>query len=161
MAMVYEQGELFAEASEAELEQTEFYLERYRDMILFIQDFEENEADMTQVAIDGESVRRLSADELHADKTANAVIITEKQRWTYGRYRVYTQMIFRAYNLIRNPDVKKVIKARFIEGHTRSNTILFTYATGSTVDRHIKKGTKMIANSLSQMGFFDEILKRN
>lgn len=159
--MAYEQGELFAEASEGEIAQTEFYLERYRDMILFIEDFNGFQSEMAQVAIDGESARRLSADELHADKTANAVILTEKQKWMYGRYRVYTFMIFRAYNLIRHQGIKKVIKARFIEGHTRGNTILFTYETGSTVDRYIERGTKMIANSLAQMGFFDEILKRN
>lgn len=159
--MAYEQGELFAEASEEEIAQTEFYLDRYRDMILFIEDFNGFQSEMAQVAIDGESARRLSADELHADKTANAVILTEKQKWMYERYRVYTFMIFRAYNLIRHQGIKKVIKARFIEGHTRGNTILFTYESGSTVDRYIERGTKMISNSLHQMGFFDEILKRN
>ncbi|MFF2909992.1 hypothetical protein [Paenibacillus sp. NPDC057934] len=161
--MAYEQGELFAEASEEEIAQTEFYLERYRDMILFIADFEGNEADMAQVAVDGESARRLSVDDLHADKTANAVILNEKQKWMYERYRVYTFMIFRAYNLIRDPDVKEVIRVRFIQGHSRKETILFTRrgTAASTVDRYIEKGIKMVANSLNQMGFFDEILKRN
>ncbi|WP_342435935.1 hypothetical protein NSS79_20650 [Paenibacillus sp. FSL L8-0436] len=159
--MSYKQGELFAEASEDEIAETEFYLERYRDMILFIEDFNGFQAEMAQVAVDGESARRLSADELYADKTANAVILTEKQKWMYERYRVYTFMIFRAYNLIRHQGIKKVIKALFIDGHNRSNTILFTYVSGSTVDRYIEKGIKMIANSLNQMGFFEEILKRN
>ncbi|MEK3868075.1 hypothetical protein MHH60_31960 [Paenibacillus sp. FSL H7-0716] len=161
MAIAYEQGELFATASDKEIEETEFYLERYRDMILFIEDFNGFQSEMAQVAVDGEVARRLSADELYADKTANAVILTEKQKWMYERYRVYTFMIFRAYNLIPHQGIKKVIKARFIEGHNRSNTILFTYSSGSTVDRYIERGTKMIANSLVQMGFFDEILKRN
>ncbi|MFF2016238.1 hypothetical protein [Paenibacillus sp. NPDC058177] len=161
--MAYEQGELFAEASDKEISETEFYLERYKDMMLFIADFEGNEADMAQVAIDGESARRLSVDDLHADKTANAVILNEKQKWMYERYRVYTFMIFRAYNLIRDPDVKEVIRVRFIQGHSRKETILFTRrgTAASTVDRYIEKGIKMVANSLNQMGFFDEILKRN
>ncbi|GIO33663.1 hypothetical protein J2TS6_48040 [Paenibacillus albilobatus] len=37
-----------------------------------MQDFEKFEADLKQVAIDGESARRIDQDELHADKTANA-----------------------------------------------------------------------------------------
>ncbi len=161
--MVWEQGELFAEASEEEIAQTEFYLERYKDMTLFISDYNKFENEMAGVAVDGEVARRLSADELHADKTANAVILNEKQKWMYERYRVYTYMIFRAYNLIRDQEVKKVLNARFIQGHSRRDTILFMCkgTSASTVDRYIERGIKMISNSLHQMGFFDEILKRN
>ncbi|GGF82886.1 hypothetical protein GCM10010912_29980 [Paenibacillus albidus] len=163
MAMAYEQGELFAEASEVEITETEFYLERYKDMILFMDDFDKFEQEMAQVAVDGESARRLSVAELHADKTANAVILNEKQKWMYERYRVYTYMIIRAFNLIRDPEVKEVMRVRFIQGHSRKETILFTRrgTAASTVDRYIEKGIKMIANSLHQMGFFEEILKRN
>lgn len=159
--MAWEQGELFEEASEEEIAQTVFYLERYKDMTLFIADFDKYEKEMAQVAVDGESARRLASNELHADKTANAVILTEKQKWMYERYRVYTYMIYRAFNLIRDQRIKKVMNARFIQGHSRKDTILFTYESGSTVDRYIEKGTAMIANTLHQMGFFDEILKRN
>lgn len=161
--MSWEQGELFTEASEEEIAETEFYLERYKDMTIFIDDFKKFEEEMAQVAIDGESARRLSADELHADKTANAVILTEKQKWMYERYRVYTFMIMRAFNLIRDKEIKEVMNARYIQGYSRKETIMFTRrgTAASTVDRYIERGIKMIANSLHQMGFFEEIVKRN
>ncbi|MEK4141134.1 hypothetical protein NYE59_26670 [Paenibacillus sp. FSL L8-0323] len=161
MAMVWEQGELFAVASKKEVKSTEFYLGKYTSMKIFMSDFENHQSDLAQVAIDGEAARRIDQDELHADKTANAVILTEKQKWVYERYRVYTYMIYRAYSQILDPDVKEIIGVRFIQGFTRKQTILFTRqgTSASTVDRYIEKGIRSIANSLHQMGFFDEVLK--
>ena len=41
-------------------------------------DFEKYQKELAQVAIDGEA-RRIDQEDLHADKTANAVILTENR----------------------------------------------------------------------------------
>ena len=42
-------------------------------------DFEKYQKELAQVAIDGEATRRIDQEDLHADKTANAVILTENR----------------------------------------------------------------------------------
>lgn len=157
--MVWGQGELFATATKKELEQTEFYLGKYKYMKIFMTDFEKHKSEMAQVAIDGEVARRIDQEDLHADKTANAVILMEKQKWVYGRYQCYTTMINRAHGQILDPEVKEAIEIRFIQGYTRKETILFMRrgVAHSTVDRRINEGITTIANTLKVMGFFDEI----
>lgn len=160
--MIWGQGELFAKASEQEIKQTEFYLKKFRDMTLFMSDFENNQAEMAQVAIDGEVARRIDQEDLHADKTANAVILTEKQVWVYGQYKKISAMIMQAYRLIRDDEVREAVDLRFIKGYTRKETIMFLRRgeAASTVDRRITEGVMSIANSLKLTGFFDEIMKR-
>jgi len=155
--MVWEQGELFATASKQEIEQTEFYLSKYTNMIALMQDFESFEQDLKQVAIDGEVARRIDQEDLHADKTANAVILNEKQKWVYRQYVQYTQMIRSAHTQIIDPEVKEAIEIRFIKGYSRKETILFMRhgAAHSTVDRRIDEGIKSVANILKIMGLFD------
>ncbi|WP_036634654.1 hypothetical protein [Paenibacillus massiliensis] len=160
--MIWGQGELFAEASEQEIKQTEFYLKKFRDMTLFMKDFENYRAEMAQVAVDGEAARRIDQDDPHADKTANAVILTEKQIWVYGQYKKISAMLMQAYRLILDEEVKEVVALRFIQGLTRKETIMFLRRgeAASTVDRRITEGVRCIANSLKLTGFFDEIMKR-
>ena len=77
--MAWGQGELFAKASEDEIQTTEFYLSNFKSMQLFMSDFEKYQKELAQVAIDGEAARRIDQEDLHADKTANAVILTENR----------------------------------------------------------------------------------
>ncbi|AJS59869.1 hypothetical protein [Paenibacillus sp. IHBB 10380] len=162
MAMVWGQGELFAIASKEEIQQTEFYLGKYKSMTLFMTDFENYEREMKQVAIDGEVARRIDQEDLHADKTANAVILIEKQKWVYNQYRKYKLMIDRAHSQILDDDAKEAIDIRFIKGYSRKETIMFMRrgVAHSTVDRRIDDGIVSIANTLKLSGFFEEISEK-
>lgn len=128
-------------------------------MRLFMQDFENHEKEMAQVAIDGEAARRIDQEDLHADKTANAVILNQKQRWVYSQYKIFTELLYRAYNQIIDLEVKEAIRFRFIEGYSRKETIMFMRRgeAASTVDRRIETGIESVANSLKLTGFYDYI----
>lgn len=156
--MSWGQGELFPEANIEEIQRTKFLLGKYTNMISLMQDFEKFENDLKQTTIDGEVARRIDQDELHADKTANATILIEKQRWVYQRYQFYTQQLERAYTLIQDPDAKKAIDYRYIQGYSHKETLLFfRYGlSDSTIRRKILEGTESIANTLKLMGFFEQ-----
>ena len=57
-------------------------------MIRCIQDYEEHAVDLRKAIREGDAARRLSDDDLHADKTANAVILMVKQKWIYDEYKL-------------------------------------------------------------------------
>lgn len=156
--MAWGQGELFPTANETEIQRTKFLLGKYTKMIALMQDFEKFEADLKQVAIDGEAARRIDQDELHADKTANATILIEKQRWVYQQYRFYTQQLRRAWALIQDEDEKKAIDYRYIQGYSYKETLLFFRhsLSESTIRRKIFDGVESMANTLKLMGFFEQ-----
>ncbi|MUG45509.1 hypothetical protein [Paenibacillus woosongensis] len=158
MAMAWEQGELFPKASEQEIQRTKFLLGKYTSMISLMRDFEENEQDLKQVAIDGEVARRIDQEDLHADKTANATIMIEKQRWVYQQYKFYTTQLLRAWGLIQDPDEKRAVEYRYIQGYSPKETVLFFRhsMSDSTIRRKIDDGVKSMANSLKLMGFFEQ-----
>ncbi|WP_254778058.1 hypothetical protein [Paenibacillus sp. cl141a] len=108
MAMTWGQGELFPKANKAEIQRTKFLLGKYKEMTMLMQDFEKFQQDLKQVAIDGEAARRIDQEDLHADKTANATILIEKQRWVYKQYKFYTQQLQRAFGLIQDEDERKL-----------------------------------------------------
>lgn len=83
-----------------------------------MQDFEKFEQDLKQVAIDGEAARRIDQEDLHADKTANATILIEKQRWVYQQYQFYTHQLRRAISLIQDDDERKAIDYRYMQGYS-------------------------------------------
>lgn len=156
--MAWEQGELFPKASEQEIQRTKFLLGKYTSMISLMRDFEENEQDLKQVAIDGEVARRIDQEDLHADKTANATIMIEKQRWVYQQYKFYTTQLLRAWGLIQDPDEKRAVEYRYIQGYSPKETVLFFRhsMSDSTIRRKIDDGVKSMANSLKLMGFFEQ-----
>lgn len=156
--MEWVQGELFSKATKNEIQQTKFLLEKYTNMIALMRDFEAFGQELAQVAVDGEVGRRIDQDDLHADKTANAVILTEKQKWVYEQYRFYTTMLRRAVGLIRDEEAKKAIDYRYIQGYSRKETILFFRhgLSDSTIDRRIDEGITSIANTLKLLGFFEQ-----
>ncbi|GIO71566.1 hypothetical protein J27TS7_10800 [Paenibacillus dendritiformis] len=157
MAMEWAQGELFSKATDAEIQRAKFLLEKYIHMVALMRDFEAFEQELAQVAVDGETGRRIDQDDLHADKTANAVILTEKQKWVYEQYRFYTTMLRRAAGLIQDEDAKRAVEYRFFQGYSRKETILFFRRglSDSTIDRRIEEGTTSIANTLKLLGFFE------
>lgn len=156
--MAWGQGELFPTANETEIQRTKFLLGKYTKMIALMQDFEKFEADLKQVAIDGEAARRIDQDELHADKTANATILIEKQRWVYQQYQFYTQQLQRAWALIQDEDEKKAIDYRYLQGYSYTETLLFfrRSLSDSTIRRKIAEGAESMANTLKLMGFFEQ-----
>ncbi|WP_433943387.1 hypothetical protein [Paenibacillus sp. SN-8-1] len=158
MAMAWGQGELFAQASKEEIQRTKFLLSKYTSMLSLMSDFEKFEKDLKQVAVDGEAARRIDEDDLHADKTANAAILIEKQRWVYQRYQFYTHQLFRAWRLIQNEEAKRAVEYRFILGHSYKETLLFfrRSTSDSTVRRKIIEGTVSMGNTLKLMGFFEQ-----
>ncbi|AZS15345.1 hypothetical protein [Paenibacillus lutimineralis] len=158
MAMAWEQGELFPKASEQEIQRTKFLLGKYTSMISLMKDFEGYEQELRQVAIDGEVARRIDQEDLHADKTANATIMIEKQRWVYQRYKFYTTQLRRSWALIQDEDEKKAIDYRYIQGYSYKETLLFfrRSLSDSTIRRKIDDGAKSMANSLKLMGFFEQ-----
>lgn len=157
--MVWGQFELFSEATRQEIQKTKFLLKKYTNMIALMQDYERFEKDLALVAVDGEVGRRIDAEDHHADKTANAVILTEKQKWVYEQYRFYTSMLQRAAGLIQDEDAKKAIEYRFFQGYSRKETILFFRRglSNSTIDRRIDEGILSIANTLKLLGFFERL----
>lgn len=156
--MAWEQGELFPKASEQEIQRTKFLLGKYTRMVEIMKDFDEHEHALKQVAIDGEVARRIDQEDLHADKTANATILIEKQRWVYKQYQFYTTQLFRAWGLIQDPDEQRAVEYRYIQGYSYKETLLFFRRTlsDSTIRRKIDDGTKSMANSLKLMGFFEQ-----
>ncbi|MNB67215.1 hypothetical protein D3C81_683160 [compost metagenome] len=154
----WESGVLFPEANKAEVARTKALLMEYRKMRLVMEDYEKHRKDLEQVAIDGEAARRIDQDEVHADKTANAVIVAEKQRWVYEQYRYRQTAIVRAYSLILSEDVKRAIQHRYFDGHSLKETCLFFgyYEKSSTIRSWVDKGIVAIANNLKLLGFFDK-----
>lgn len=156
--MVWQQDELFPTASETEIQRTKFLLCKCKSMLLLMNDYEKFTRDMQQVATDGEVARRIDQDELHADKTVNAVILIEKQRWVYEQYQLYTGVIRRATSLIQDKEARDAIQHRYIEGHSFKETILFfRYGlSDSTIRRKLDEGIRSISNTLKLMGFFEK-----
>ncbi len=103
---------------------------------------------MEQVAIDSEVARRIEQDEFHADKTANAVLLAEKQRWLiWDMYQLRTTALKRAHSLILDNDVKKAAHYRFMEGYSTKETCLFFGydEKDSTIKRRVREGITIIA----------------
>ncbi|GIQ67436.1 hypothetical protein XYCOK13_02600 [Xylanibacillus composti] len=151
------QTELFPTASEAEIRRTKFLLSKYKSMRMLMDDFERYEADLRQVAVDGEVSRRIDDEDLHADKTANAAVLAEKQRWVYQQYRFYTSQLQRAAGLIQDGEARRAIDYRYIQGFSFKETVLFfrQSLSDSTVRRKLAEGTESVANTLKLFGFFE------
>lgn len=154
----WEMVELFPAASETEIARTKTLLDEYRKMRLLMDDFENHKEDMQQIAIDGEVARRVDQDEMHADKTANAVILAEKQRLVYEAYLYRHNALLRAHGLIIDDETKQVIGYRFLQGYTMKETCLFFKRSvgDSTIKRKAKEGIVSMANSLKVLCFFDK-----
>lgn len=156
--MAWGQAELFPKANEAEIQRTKFLLGKYKEMTMLMQDFEKFEKELKQTTIDGEVARRIDQEDLHADKTANATILIEKQRWVYQRYQFYTHQLRRAFSLIQDDDEREAVDYRYMQGYSYKETLLFFRhgLSESTIRRKIAEGTESMANTLKLMGFFEQ-----
>lgn len=156
--MAWGQGELFAKATKQEIQRTKFLLDKYTDMVSLMRDFEQFEQDLQQAGIDGEAARRIDQTDLHADKTANATILIEKQRWVYRQYDFYTHQLERAQRLIKDEEARKAVEYRYIKGCSYKETLLFfrRSLSDSTIRRKLGEGTESVANTLKLMGFFEQ-----
>ncbi|MGG4207014.1 hypothetical protein ABEW60_21960 [Paenibacillus jamilae] len=72
-----------------------------------------------------QSMLELKQTDLHADKTANATILIEKQRWVYKSYQFYTHQLARAQRLIKYEGARKAVDHRYIQGYSNKETLLF------------------------------------
>lgn len=151
------QADLFPVASKGEVRRTKFLLGKYKHMITLMEDFEKHEADLMQVAVDGEVARRIDQEDLHADKTANAAILAEKQRWVYQQYKFYTSHLQRAAALIQDVDARQAVDYRFLKGYRFKETLLFFRhsMSDSTIRRKLEEGAEAVANTLKLLGFFE------
>ncbi|WP_438349916.1 hypothetical protein ACP8HI_04395 [Paenibacillus sp. FA6] len=158
MAMAWGQGELFPKADKMEIQRTKFLLGKYKSMTSLMSDFEKFGQELKQVAIDGESARRIDQEDMHADKTANAAILIEKQRWVYQKYHFYTHQLRRAWGIVQDEDSKKAIDYRYMQGYSYKETLLFFRhgLSDSTIRRKITDGEESMANTLKLMGFFEQ-----
>jgi len=153
------QGELFPSATEKDIKRTKFLLGKYVSMVSIMHDYELHAKDLAQAAVDGESARRIDGDEYYANKTANAVILTEKQRWVYEKYREVTAHVRRAHGLIIDFEERQVVEYRYLEGHSYTETVLAFEKQGmpeATVKRRLNDGIEAIAGSLKLWGALEE-----
>jgi hypothetical protein len=153
----YFQTELFPQITATEITNTVFLLKRYREMELHVRDFEKYEADFIITAVEGESARRISNEEYYANKTANAVILAEKQQLIYKEYKFIIQHIERANGIIVDDDSRKAIYFRYMKCYSYKETLSFFNRSMSsrTLDRKLAAGIISITNTLKLRGMFE------
>ncbi|MBB6689927.1 hypothetical protein H7B90_00785 [Cohnella xylanilytica] len=75
--------------------------------------------------------------------------LAPKQRKAYNAYVIANQAIERSVRLIMDPDIKKAVQMRYIEGVRRKDVVThYRFLDPSTVDRRINRGIESVANSL-------------
>ncbi|MBU7319014.1 hypothetical protein [Paenibacillus oleatilyticus] len=147
-----EQLELFPSITEFDIECTLFLLDQYVYMKMLCIDFEENEDEMYKTDIEGETARRISQEETHADKTSNAVILHEHRKWVYSEYKIATKAVERAHRLLRTEDQRKAIKYRYIEGHPFMIALQFAFMSKSKLRRKLIASIPAMTDSLKLWG---------
>lgn len=147
-----EQLELFPSITEPDIERSLFLLDKYVYMKLFVKDYEEHEHDLYLTDVEGETARRYSEEDTHADKTSNAVIYQQKRKWIYNEYKIATGSIERAHRLILDDEVKKVVHYRYIEGYRPGIAITFIHMSRTTFGRKLNAGIASITDTLKLMG---------
>lgn len=152
---------LFPQVTRIEIEQTIMLLRQYREMELAVRDYELQPDDFIAPAVEGEAARRISSQDVHADKTPNAVIVAENQRFICQEYKTILEAMNRAQRLILDEDAANTIRYRFFEGHDYANATSFFTFSNKTFDRKLKIGIKSMANTLMLWGVLEqEWLKR-
>jgi hypothetical protein len=153
----FQQLELFPLISADEILNTLYLLKRFREMELHVRDFEKYESDFVKTAIEGESARRISNEEYYANKTANAVILVEKQQLIYREYKSIIQHIERANGITVDNDARQAVHYRYMKGYSYKESLLFFSKTMSnrTFDRKLAAGIISIANTLKLRGILE------
>lgn len=157
---LFGQLELYPSINEKDIERTKFLLSKYCRMIKIMKDYENHREDLEATTIEGETARRIEGSDLHADKTANSVILTEKQKWVYGKYKEITAHIRRAHGLIDDHEEKQVIAYRYLEGHPYTKTVVHFESNfemlEETTKRRLRGGIESIADSLKLWGALED-----
>ncbi|MET3846859.1 hypothetical protein [Paenibacillus sp. OAE614] len=81
--------------------------------------------------------------------------LTEQKQKVYLLRKEEVENIELAFNLIQDPEIKRVIEHRYFKIRRYKETVIFYRGkmSDSTVDRYIDKGVEAIADSLKLWGF--------
>lgn len=151
----YEQLELFPSISGSDTDKVQVLLEQYIFMKKFIKEFEENGELLYKADMEGERARKVFADETHADKTANAVILHEIRTWKYNEFMQAVTGIEMGCRMILDDEVKDAIEQRFIRGLPFMRAAREMSMDRSTFRRRLDAGIESIGNTLKLMGILE------
>lgn len=148
------QLELFPSATEEDLTKALRLLKQYVELKLQVDDYKAHEDEIRQTIYEGEIARKLEADELYANKPANAIILAINQKRAAEECEVIRGAIERAVSLIRDEDARKATHFRYIKGYSYSETLMFFNRgiKSTTMDRKLKLGLASVANTLKLWG---------
>lgn len=132
-------------------------LRKYKELKLVVEDFRRHEELLKQTIYNSESTRRLDADELYANKTANAVQLAQNQKRAAEKCDLLRNALERAVDMIGDDESKQAITLRYLKGHTYSETLYYMKRgdKSSTVDRRINDGLLSVAQTLKMWGMLE------
>lgn len=144
------QIELFPLASKEDMTKALNMLKKYPEMKIVVDDYKKYEAELRQTIYEGDIARRIDQDDLHADKTPNAVILAVNQMRAAQECDMVKKTIERAVGLILDPDARQVVHLRYIKGYSYRETMLFMNrgVKSATLDRRLSTGIASVANTL-------------
>lgn len=146
-----------AEVSQEKIIQTKALLMRYKELKLTIEDYENYKEEIEATIYESEVTRRIEQDSLYADKTANAVLLAQRQKEAAEECAFFKKSIDRAITLISNDVEKEAVYLRFIKGMSFKE--LSYKISGlpkcSTAQRRMRRGIKSIASTLDEWGVLD------
>lgn len=150
---------LFPEADAADFEATLNWLKRYREMELAVRDFEQHMEEYQSTVQESESTKKIAGDEYYSNKTANAVILTERQLDIYRQFKFLVFNLDRARRLILYPDAQHAIYLRYIKGYSYKEAFGFyrNQMSDRTFDRLLAKGIRSMANTLKNEGVLEKL----
>jgi hypothetical protein len=148
------QLELFPLANEDDVKQTLHILKQYVELRMQVEDYKNHEEEIRLTIYEGEVARRIDADELYSNKTANAVIVAINQKRAAEECDVIKKAIERAVGLITDSDARIAVSCRYLQGMTYKETLsnMHKGEKSSTMDRKIKFGLASTANTLKLWG---------
>lgn len=145
---------LLAAVGKEDVQKAGGMLKQYCSIKATVDDFKKYEAEIKATIYEGEKARRLSAEELYANKTANAVLLAQNQLVAAQKLELTKASIERAVDMIVDDEVKQVVTCRYIRGFSYSETMSFMGwgIKSATLDRRLKKGVSSVANTLKMWG---------
>lgn len=148
------QMELFPSAQPEDLEAALELLRGYQEMKIVVEDYKSFEVDIKEAIYEGEIARRIEADALYADKTANAALLAQNQKQAAEQLELIKKSIDRAVGMIRDSEARQAIIYRYIQGYSYKETLSFMHwgVKSSTLDRRLKAGIASVANTLKMWG---------
>lgn len=152
------QMELFPSANEKDMKKGLAILKSYPELKIVVDDYNNHKEEIINTIHEGEIARRIEADELYANKTANAILLAQNQKSAAEECELLQKSIERAVNLIRNEEAKTAVTCRYIKGYTYSETLLFMHRgdKSATIDRRLGLGIASVVNTLKMWGLLDQ-----